>query len=85
MSAGTTPFPRLDCTHKEADDRMMFHDCARHFKSVVGTHNHNIVIRQHGCICMPIIPFHSQLERSWPPRALARSQFRGEKVNTTDP
>ena len=26
MSAGTaTPFPRLDCTHAEADDRMMFH------------------------------------------------------------
>ena len=26
MSAGTaTPFPRLDCTHAEADDRLMFH------------------------------------------------------------
>ena len=26
MSAGTaTPFPRLDCTHAEADDRMTFH------------------------------------------------------------
>ena len=26
VSAGTaTPFPRLDCTHAEADDRMMFH------------------------------------------------------------
>ena len=47
MSAGTaTPFPRLDCTHEEADDSMMFHDCARHFKSAVGTHNHNTVSYQ---------------------------------------
>ena len=73
MSAGTaTHSSTIDCTHAEADDRMMFH-----VQDILSQRSEpttiTAFIRQHRCICMPIIPFHSQLERSWPPRALARS------------
>ena len=43
------------------------------------------VIRWHGCFRVLIIPHHCQLEKFWPPRALAYPQLRIEEVNSTSP
>ena len=57
--------------------------CAGHFKSPYRIYITDTVIGWHRCLCVPIIPHNSQLEKSWPPRALAYPQLRSEKINIT--
>ena len=70
VSAGcASSFPRLNCTSKEADDRMMFHvqDILSHWSGPTS------MTRSLGDtdVFVCVILYYSQLEGSWPPRALA--------------
>lgn len=72
LSAGcASPFPLLNCTHKEADHRMMFH-----VQSLVRTY----IDDAHPVTALCALVIHiSQLER--PQRALACPQNMSEKIN----
>ena len=70
VSAGcASPFPILNWTHKEADNRMMI--LVKDVLSPVRTYIHDTVIRWHRCLFVSVISYNSQLEGSQPPRALA--------------
>lgn len=45
--------------------------CSGHHKSPIGTFIYNTVIRRYRCLCVPVIPLYSELERPRSARALA--------------
>ena len=82
-AASDTPFPRLNCKHEEADDRMMFH-----LQDILSHHigSTSLTLSSGDTDDFVCLLYHiSQLEKSWPPRALAHPQLRSEKINITTP
>ena len=75
-------FPRLDCTHEEADDRMMIHvqDILRH-----RSHATSITLLSGDTdVLYPLyILLLNQLEISWPDGTMAHSQYGSEALNFT--
>ena len=51
---GASPFPCLNCTPEEADDRNNV-PFAGHFKLPVRAYIHQNVIRCDRCLCMPVV------------------------------
>lgn len=75
VSAGRAAlFPRLNCTHEEADDRIMFHvqDITSHRSGPT-----SLTLSSGDTDVFMCLLYHFMV--NWPPRTLAHLQFRGEK------
>ena len=59
--------------------------CTGYSKSPVRTYIHDNVIGWHRYLCVSAISYKSHLEGSQPPRALAHSSLRNEKIKTATP
>ena len=80
-----TQFPRHNCTHEDADDRMMFHvqDILSHRTGSTGSTGSLSLSSGDTDVFVCLLYHIRQLEKSWPPRAQAYPQLRSEKIIIT--